>query len=240
MAKNGDLMKKLLLIFLAGIALAAPAQGMEKLKAWFGFTKNSSHQEITNDQTCPICLDNLITNPPAAITKLPCHSQHVFHTDCITMWKAHQLSTHGEATCPFCQKSYSKTLKADLMPSVYYTASMLFATFHHSLASDWALDSSKNNQAALAFIYISDVLAANVITDACLRYRHHNKQLPAFNKYNLIISATTLLAGLKYKDYILPIFNDKNATYTTRALALCPLIIGYFAAGRLLKFETNQ
>ena len=233
-------MKKLLFIALVAASIVAPTQSMERIKSWLGFAKKSNPPtEIANTQICPICLDDLITNPPEQITQLPCHSQHIFHANCINLWKSQQISTHGEATCPYCKKIYTKTLKSDLIPSLYYTASMLAATYHHSLVRDYALDPSKNNNLILGINYLININAANLSTAAFLNHLHHNKEFPAWNARNLAITATMLFAGLKYTETF-SIFNNKDATYTTTALSLSPLILGYFAASRLLKLDTHQ
>lgn len=233
-------MKKLLLILAFSIPLTSSIRGMERIKAWFGYAKKDNAQaQIEPDHTCPICYETLITNPSTPLTPLPCHSKHVFHTDCINLWKAHQLSMHGEATCPYCKKVYSQTLKADLMPSVYYTASMLFVALHYTSIRDWLLNPSDNTQTARRIIGLLNINAANFITEVCLQRFHHNKQFPVWNLRNLSITTSLFLASAKYFE-MFPIFNNKNATYTTHALTLCPLIVSYFAASKLLKFETNQ
>ena len=236
-------MKKLTIALLALTISTTPIQGMEKLKSWFGYAKkNTSQTQIEPDQTCPICYGTLLQNTPRSLTTLPCHSKHIFHSDCINLWEAHQLSMHGEATCPFCFKTYRKTLKADLMPSVYYTASMLFATLHYSLVRDWVLHPSEKEQTARGIsgiIGLMNINGANLITTGLLERSHHNKQFPPWNPRNLTITTTLFLASAKYFE-MFPIFNNKDATYTTQALTLCPLILSYFAASKLLKFESNQ
>lgn len=230
---NGDHVKKLLLILMASTCIIPSSQGMEKIKSWFGFTKKAQ-PTIAADQTCRICHDNLKTTPPEPITQLPCHEQHIFHTDCINLWKTYQLSMHGEATCPYCNKTYSKTLKADVLPSLTYTASMLFSTLHYS----YTKDQIPQDPGTQCYFAILDITAAS-FTPHALSLRFSHKQYLLLNLRNLAITTTLFLASAKYLENF-PIFNNKDATYTSQALTLCPLILSYFTASKLLKYETLQ
>lgn len=233
-------MSKLFLIFAINFAFSCSAQGMETFKSWLGFAKTPATQvQIANDQKCPICLDALITTPTAPITQLPCHSKHTFHTECINLWKAHQLSLHGEATCPYCKKAYSKTLKSTIMPSACYAASMLACTGYLFLLRD-ALDYSKIGQGVFGLEYAANVIIANGLTDRILFGLGYNKRVPEFRPRNIIVTAVALAAGLKYTETILPTIINNDTSISTKTLAYGPLILGYLAASSLLKVETDQ
>lgn len=89
-------MKKLLLIFVTGLAFSCPAQGMERIKSWLGYAKNKE-STVSLSQECAICYEPLKTQPPEPITILGCHDKHIFHHKCVGNW----VKTH--ATCPLCR-----------------------------------------------------------------------------------------------------------------------------------------
>ena len=256
-------MKKLLLIALVVASIAAPTQGMERIKSWLGFAKKSNPPtEITNTQTCPICLDDLITNPPEQITQLPCHSQHIFHANCINLWKATQLAAQGHATCPYCKKSYARTIKANLIPSLGYTAAMLFATWewghllntmnanlaeinlikndyqHHP---EWIKWENKfqflaaANKAVQLGIKGVGIPGTNLIA---LTVNEHvvNHPWKTLSLRNLAITSAALFAGIKYMEHYPQLFNH-DAPYLNRALAMAPLSVCYFMATRFLEYK---
>ncbi|CAN5124889.1 hypothetical protein BH09DEP1_BH09DEP1_3860 [soil metagenome] len=93
-------MKKLLLIVFAGITFTLPIQGMEKIKAWFGYK-----QAIVSDlDKCTICLEPLKLHPPVLRTVLAC--DHAYHHRCISQW----LNLNNN--CPLCRIKVNSEIKS--------------------------------------------------------------------------------------------------------------------------------
>lgn len=104
--KNGDYMKKLLLILVTGLALTCQVQAMEKLKALFSVdTCYINGQKINNYDACSLC--NNKHHPPLAYDHKQrvigdCKDKCSFHKECIQPWGQRPF------TCPCCWTSINK------------------------------------------------------------------------------------------------------------------------------------
>jgi hypothetical protein len=119
-------MKKLLLILLAGITLAAPAHGMEKIKALFSLdTWYVNKHKISSSDKCSLC-NQRYPAPPIFNTNKQrlisnCSQNHSFHRDCIQPW-THQLPF----VCPCC---WTPTNKLQLMDEIGAIKALKMVTF---------------------------------------------------------------------------------------------------------------
>ena len=64
------------------------------------YLKNNSSQEKPHNDTCPICLEEMIANHTPT-TVLLC--RHQYHTQCLNAWAINCFTNNREVTCTNCR-----------------------------------------------------------------------------------------------------------------------------------------
>ncbi|CAK68332.1 unnamed protein product (macronuclear) [Paramecium tetraurelia] len=68
-----------------------------------GLYQLANQEDLQKFPECPICLENFEINKLALLARLEC--QHIFHIQCLSMWKTHQNKKTPYSICPCCRKA---------------------------------------------------------------------------------------------------------------------------------------